>query len=217
MVFVDVGANLGQYTLYAAERVGPTGQVHSFEPHPRMFAELQHNVRLNKLENICRLNNFALSDMNGSSDFVCYQPGKEVYGSFGAHGRSAEHVTGTIRVDTVRLDDYIERNSIERVHLLKMDIEGAELLALRGAQQLLRGLQAPTLTVEICQDNTRGCGYDAVEIIDFLQSCGYHSHAIDACGRVSREESRINTPGSNLAFLKDPIGSPTFGTLVCGQ
>lgn len=75
MVFMDIGANLGQYTLLAARPVGMEGHVHSFEPSARMFAELAFNVELNDLSGICRLNNLALSDRDGYAKLSLYEPG----------------------------------------------------------------------------------------------------------------------------------------------
>lgn len=178
MVFFDVGANLGQYTLLAANRVGINGQVHSFEPNNRMFAELQFNVRLNNLSDICRLNQLALSDVNGQGMLSKYEAGAEVYGSLGNHKRWESTIIGYEHIKTATLDSYVEEQSIDHVDLIKMDIEGAELLALKGSATLLSRDDGPVVLVELADINTVGFGYKAVEVWDYLESCGYQMFSL---------------------------------------
>jgi len=134
MVFVDVGANLGQYTLWAAKCIGKTGQVHSFEPSGRMFGELEFNVRL-----------------NGVSD----------------------------------LDAYVKAQSIDHIDLVKMDIEGAELLALRGGREVLGRADAPVIVLELFDVNTAGFAYQALETWDYLEGFGYRMFEFDRRGRIT--------------------------------
>ncbi len=190
MIAFDIGANLGQYTVLAAHRVGQQGQVHSFEPCERMFHELEFNVGLNGLSHICTLNRVAVSNTVGVATLSRYEEGAEVYGSLGAHKRSEAEVVGHEDVQIITLDDYIEEKAIDRVDLIKMDIEGAELLALKGAQNLLSRDDAPTILLEMADINTEGFGYKAVEIWDFLTGIGYRIHGISASGEAFYEKNR---------------------------
>ena len=149
MVFLDVGANLGQYTLLAAHRIGGERTVHSFEPSARMFAELEFNVNLNGLSDMCVLNKVALSNSVGTANLSRYKQGEEVYGSLGTHRRG--EIIGYESVKTTTLDAYIEQNHISHIDLLKMDIEGAEPQALRGAQNIIRRWK-PKLAISIYHD-----------------------------------------------------------------
>lgn len=188
MVFFDAGANFGQYTLLAAHRVGSAGQVHSFEPSSRMFAELKYNVELNGLAALCRLNKVALSNNEGIARLSIYEPGAEVYGSIGHHRREEGKISviGYEQVKTIRLDDYCSKTSgVNRIDLIKMDIEGAELLALRGATQMLSKAAAPTIVIELADINTVGFGYQATEIWDYLERLGYRMYHFDKHGRIS--------------------------------
>lgn len=190
MVVFDLGANLGQYTLLAARCVGKSGRVHSFEPSRRMFAELEFNVQLNGLSDICLLTPLAVSDACGAANLSRYEPGAEVYGSLGRHTRTEAAVIGYECVKTVTLDDYVERMRVERVDFLKMDIEGAELPALRGAEKLLSASDAPTILLEMADVNTEGFGYQASEIWDFLEERGYRLFVLDSDGRPPKETVR---------------------------
>jgi len=205
MVFFDLGANLGQYSLLGATRVGPTGSVHSFEPSERMHAELQFNVGLNDLHCICRLNRAAVSDTAGTARLSKYAPGGEVYASLGTQqwARNAR-VIGHEEVRTVTLDKYVSEHGIGRVDLIKMDIEGAELLALRGACHLLQGPCSPTIVFEIADVNTEGFGYRAADIVNYLKERGYSVCHLRENGSIGGaiDETIAHFHGENLIAVK---------------
>ncbi|MEP6714594.1 MAG: FkbM family methyltransferase [Terriglobia bacterium] len=185
MVFVDAGANLGQYTLLAAQRVGASGQVHSFEPSMRMFNELSYNVTLNSLNGICTLNNAALSNLEGTGRLSRYLPGAEVYGSLGRSADPYGRITGYDEVKVTTLDLYAQENAIKHIDMLKIDIEGAELPALRGAHSILGGEDGPAIIIEMADCNTAAFDYKAIEIWDYLVSLGYAWFAFDKRARLS--------------------------------
>ncbi len=205
MIFFDIGANLGQYTLLASRQVGPKGQVHSFEPNGRMFAELRYNVELNGFSGICTLNNMAVSDKEGTAKLSLYKPGDEVYGSLGHHKREEGALLGYEEVKTIRLDGYIKETGVSRIDLIKMDIEGAELPALKGAAGLLSRDNAPAIVFEMADINTIGFGYHAIEIWDYLNLFGYQIYHFDKHGLISGLAQRpadFSEP-QNLLALKD--------------
>jgi len=182
MVLFDVGANLGQYTLLGARCVGQRGRVHSFEPSERMFHELEFNVALNGLSEMCVLNRFAVSDATGTARLSRYEEGAEVFGSLGTHKRCEANIVGYEEVPTVRLDDYLEEHGIDQVDFIKMDIEGAELLALRGAERLLSRDAAPTILLEMGDVNSVGFGYRSRDLWDYLVSLGYRMYSLGPRG-----------------------------------
>jgi FkbM family methyltransferase len=192
MIFFDIGANLGQYTLLGAKRVGSNGRVHSFEPSSRMFSELNFNVSLNGLSNVCNLNNVAVSDKEGISKLSKYEAGGEVYGSLGNQNWAewGKSIIGQEEVKTITLNGYIKKYNISHVDLVKIDIEGAELLALRGANQLLNRPDAPTIVLEMADITTDGFGYKALEIWDYLESFGYRMHCFNNKGNISGRAER---------------------------
>jgi len=205
MVFFDVGANLGQYTLLAAQQVGPTGQVHSFEPSDRMFKELTFNVALNNFNDICKLNNWAVSDSIGRARLSCRQAGAEVFGSLGNQDWVDGYpVTGYKEVPTSTLDEYIRQQNIGHVDLIKMDIEGAELLALRGGRRLLAESYAPVIVLEMADVNTQGLGYKATKTWDYLVTMGYQMYRFDRDGRICglAERPEDFTISQNLVAAK---------------
>lgn len=204
MVFFDVGANMGQYTLFGARSVGTTGKVHSFEPSRRMFGELEYNVQLNKLSDICVLNQVAVSEELGTARLSQYEEGAEVYGSLGMQHWAERSIIGYEDVKTITIDEYIVERNILKIDLIKMDIEGSELLALKGAKRILSQSDAPVIILEMSDRNTSGSGYQAVDIWDFLDSLGFSMYNFDRKGRLASiaERPRDFAVGKNLVAMK---------------
>jgi FkbM family methyltransferase len=178
MSVIDAGANVGQYTLVAAERVGPAGEVHAFEPVPENFEALAAHVRLNGFSDRVRCNSLALWDREIDLQLnleASDQDENATNYSVGAKGA----IVRTVASPAVRLDDYASHNSLKRVDVIKLDIEGAELHALRGARQLLE-THRPTLLMEINRERCRGLGYEPEEMWSLLSPLGYKMQTIDA-------------------------------------
>jgi FkbM family methyltransferase len=133
MVAYDIGANAGYYTLLLSRLVGPLGRVYAFEPLPENLVNLTHHVRINDLRN-CEVVAAALSDKSGLAGFRT-----------GASNSMGSLVDGeaTLRVPTVTLDELVDQAGFAPPDFLKMDIEGAEALALSGARGVL-GSRAST-------------------------------------------------------------------------
>lgn len=130
--FVDAGANIGFYSVLAARLVGPEGRVVAFEMMPDTATILRRHAQLNAPDRILVVEN-ALSDRNGEMVTASVEPGKHgqasIVSSAGAKGRIA------VEVATVTLDSALA--DVERIDVLKMDLEGAEYLALLGAERVL--------------------------------------------------------------------------------
>ena len=171
MVFVDIGAHVGQYTLLASKKVGPTGHVHSFEPHPRNFEALSHNVRLNGFTNIS-LHNAALADSATECQlFVNVEDvGSKNKGTHSLRRQKGWQRSATIPISTVRLDDVL--GDLTRLDALKLDVEGAELLVLRGAEQLLARFK-PIIAFESAEESVASFGHSTTDAKRFLEERGY--------------------------------------------
>jgi FkbM family methyltransferase len=174
MVFVDAGANDGLFSLFAARRVGPTGQVWAFEPSQREFGRLTCNVEGNGLGNV-RAFPVALSDRNGAAVLRVAEDehaGQNTLGEFA-------YDTGLLRQDRVplcRLDDLAAGEELRRLDVMKIDVEGAELAVLRGAEELIRKFK-PVLLLEANDAALRHQGGSNEVLADYLRSCGYTVYA----------------------------------------
>ena len=174
---IDIGANIGYYTILASRLIGPEKRVFSFEPQASMVNKLRRNVELNKLSNI-EVFPYALADTAGTTTFNLPPEGVEAFGSMRANGRF--EVAKTIQVETHRLDDVLERLNNPKIGLVKMDSEGAELLIFRGATTLLSSPDKPTLIFEANEVNCKPFGYCVFDILQFVHSFGYRLRQLDS-------------------------------------
>ena len=132
MTFVDVGANIGLYTVLAAKLVGNTGRVYAFEPEPGNYALLQQNLVLNEVRNVIVENLACGSDNTEQSLMIA----KNSIGTHSLLKRPKNSVQKQITVHVIRLDDYFE-GIRGQIGALKIDVEGYEPFVLKGAERLL--------------------------------------------------------------------------------
>ncbi len=143
-VAIDAGANVGCHTLVMADAVGPGGRVLAFEPHPRTFRRLAANMHLNALTNTDAWP-VGLSDRH--AEVQLYSPamdhplsGKATMHEEHLAGRAHIPVTEQFPVRVIPLDAVAEERGIERLDLIKIDVEGHEMAVLRGARESIARL-----------------------------------------------------------------------------
>jgi len=193
--FVDVGANIGYYTVLAARKVGPQGRVFAFEPDPESFALLQRNVERNALSQVVVENKAAgaekgklelfLSTAN-RGDHRIYDPGG---------GRPS------VEVAVVRLDDYFAQAG-GPLHAMKIDTRGAECTILDGMTTLLDSHTELSLVLAYYPGFVRAMGYQPAECFGDLVARGFTLRSIDdASGRVEPTTVQALPPDENGALL----------------
>jgi len=170
-VVIDVGANVGYYTTLFADLVGPSGEVHAFEPVPSTFESLAREIRRFPRHKNVSLNCLALGDRDRTA--VIHVPN-------GDHGQAAliRHREGSwcnrqsreVPIQMMRLDRYAER--LPKIDFVKCDVEGAELLVLRGSESTLRRCR-PKIFLEIEERWTKSFGWTGADVIRFLRNIGY--------------------------------------------
>jgi FkbM family methyltransferase len=177
-VFFDVGANVGIYSLLASRWAGPIGRVFSFEPSEREFLSLRRHVELNGLSNVTPLR-AAVADRDGTFELqVAAFPhaGLNTTASrFAYDGVEASH---TERVEGVRLDSFAERLRLDRIDLVKMDVEGAEAAALAGATRVLREWR-PSWIIEAFTDPRESHDDNVSAVLTILYDARYRVFRID--------------------------------------
>ena len=167
-VFFDLGANIGYFTVLAANQVGPTGRVIAFEPTPATRSYLDRNVQSNGVGGIVAVEAFAISERRGTAYF---EVGHESEcNSIATDGRSAAE---TIEVKTIGIDEYCEEKGLARVDMIKMDIEGQELKAIRS--MLATNQRNPQLQIifEYNAEVVSRSGEGVAEFFDLLSSYGF--------------------------------------------
>ena len=187
MLFIDAGANVGEYTLLAA---GLGATVHSFEPDPETFGLLRRNVAVNSLAHVS-LNQSALGEHCGTTTFYLGRPFDVAVGSM----RWSEKRPTPCQVECQALDVYAKENCVTRADLIKVDVEGAELQVLAGAHSLLSGRSKPYIVVEFSEPNQRQFGYSTSELAEYLRSLGYDLFRIVDSG-VTAYEPTENEPAA---------------------
>jgi len=178
---LDVGANIGIYTLLAASKVGVHGRVMSLEPIPETFRELRENVRLNCCKDVS-LYQVAAWQCNGTVQMGCPMDPRRHADLYGVGIEGIEQSTLTVKA--VRIDDLVRSAGISRVDFIKMDIEGAELPALRGASEVL-WRDRPKLMLEVHHGMTSRFRYEPQDIARFLEPLGYQCYAMNEDYRAS--------------------------------
>jgi FkbM family methyltransferase len=140
-VLLDIGANVGIYTLTASKVVGPDGTVIAIEPFPDIFGQLYNNIKLNAVSDVVRARNLCMSDSTGVTKFWM---NRDMPNSFSINREG--DATG-LSVLSVRLDDLMQWENITRLDYIKIDAEGAEERILDGGQSALKRFR-PIVQVE---------------------------------------------------------------------
>ena len=165
---LDIGANIGVYTLLAVSQVGPAGQVLAFEPAPEAYRRLSENIQINRLNNV-KMYACALGDREGFVDFLNQYDTTNRIKTVDDLGKSV------VSVPLARLDDIVDINCA----FGKMDIEGAEPVALHGAKRLLQESNPPIWLLEI-NGLLHAFGFTEDTFSDWLSLQGYDLGLYDA-------------------------------------
>jgi FkbM family methyltransferase len=171
MIFFDVGTNAGVFAISAAKKIGEKG-VFAFEPCSSTCELLKRNLLLNRLAGV-NVVQMALGDSVGEGVLQINAPGRDGLNTLGQATHSDSKVVGQENVRITTVDVFMKDHHVPRVDVMKVDIEGAELMLFRGARDLLERADAPLILYEGFGSLTRGFGYHPVEILWFLESCGY--------------------------------------------
>lgn len=159
---IDAGANVGLYTLYLASLVGSDGHVLAFEPDQVNAARLSENVAINRLDNVT-VRVTAVSDFAGTADFTTGVDTANCFSDLREFGEERQ------LVEVVTLDSEVR----ERCAVCKMDVEGAEPAALRGAERLLAEANPPVWLLELTDRTLKRSGSSVEEVKSWLKERGY--------------------------------------------
>lgn len=171
MVFFDVGANAGLFAISAAKRIGGKN-VFAFEPCSSTVDLLKRNVLLNRVVDV-NVVRTALGASVGEGVLQVNSRGRDGLNTLGQATHPDSKVVGREDVPITTVDTFVSDRNIPRIDVMNVDIEGGELMLFRGARELLTRPDAPVILYEGFGFLTRGFGYHPVEILWFLESCGY--------------------------------------------
>lgn len=172
---LDIGANVGYYTLLAGQSLRSRGHgtVYAFEPNPHVFAELERNLALNQFQNVRAL---PLAVGQAEQQATMYINRSAV--TYGSLEPVQDFLGERVPVPVTTLDLFARNCKLSRVGLIKLDIEGGELPALRGGRELI-ARDLPMIIYEEFERASQHFGYSTLELRDFLTNLGYSLHPID--------------------------------------
>jgi FkbM family methyltransferase len=168
--FFDVGAYVGYYSLIASGIVGEKGQVHSFEPVPRLSDSLIKTVQQNGIRNIT-VNQVAVCEDEGIVSVYVADQSSLNLGTSSVFGTADQKTT--VAVQRVSLDSYCAISSISRVNVMKVDIEGSEIECILGMKSLLNKTPPPDLLIEVNPKILRRRGLSSADLMDLLFQAQY--------------------------------------------
>lgn len=165
IVYCDIGANIGLYSLFVAKRLRNKGRVISFEPDAKTYNRFIENIKLNNLLNINAINK-AVGDNNGYVKLVCNKDSAKTY-------VSKEHKNNIYEVELVKFDDFLIKNKITNVDYIKIDVEGFEFFVLLGMREFLINNPPRIIQIELYEEFLIRSGSSLNQIVSFLKILGF--------------------------------------------
>ncbi len=195
-VCLDIGANFGWYSTLFHKYCGDTAEIHSFEPVPPTFAELAQNYELmGKPPNVF-INNLALGEKPDELTINLFEGLSTGHASMSDQGRD-DAISYKCKV--VTLDSYLEEKNVGDVNFVKVDIEGAEMMFLKGAGKLFKQKIPPIWLMEMALQQTENFGYLPNDLINFMRErADYDFYKVD---EIKNKLIKIE------GFEKDDIGA----------
>jgi FkbM family methyltransferase len=190
-LFVDVGANVGSYTILACRAVGAVG--YAFEPIPRTYARLQENVRLNHLEDKVACLNVGIGSAPGTIKFTA---GLDTMNHALA---DSESDTQAVEVKILTLDGILKD---KYPSLMKIDVEGYETPVLQGASETLKKESLHSVIMELNGSGAR-YGYQESKIVDMMRDQGFVGYAYEPFTRSLERLAGKSRESGNTLFIRD--------------
>jgi FkbM family methyltransferase len=190
-VFIDVGANVGIMSLVAARWVGPRGRVFSFEPSEREHRSLVQNLELNEANNVTPIR-AALSDRVG---LATLRVAASSHGGLNTLGESFAYdgvnTAALEQIDVTTLDEFTRAKRLDRVSVVKLDVEGAEGAVLAGSTRLLKEFR-PALVLEIFPRALGANKWTVADVENLLRAAGYNVFSIHPQNATIEPMARIS-------------------------
>lgn len=198
-LIVDAGANIGWYAIRLAAGMAPGGQVIAFEPVERTAAALDANIELNGLADRISVVRAGLSDRAGEAEI--YLPAETGHVGASLENLHPDEESRREVIALTTLDEALSDPDLGPLDLIKCDVEGAELMVLRGGTGVI-GRDRPVLFLEILRKWSAAFGYRPNDIIEWTASLGYVCWAIGESGLRQIETVDDTTLETNYIFVQ---------------
>ncbi len=178
----DVGANIGYLSAVAADAVGPTGQVHCFEPIPNNFRKLRRLAQINPGYHIV-VNQVAVGEQKGNVKIQMSLTNIDSH-TMVPHLGDADDMWATLEVPMITLDTYLRQVALSRPALIKIDVEGFEFPVLRGLRGFLDMGHRPAIIAEVFPPAYPLLGHTLADFDQFMRRYGYRAFWPNAIGEA---------------------------------
>lgn len=196
-IFIDIGSNVGLFSLIASRCVGSDGKIIAIEPTPTTYERLLENIAINGITNI-ESRNIGLSNELGELNFYISDSGYDAWNSFVP---SADNkLQKQISVNVSNLDHELQHVDKAKIKLVKIDVEGWEKYVLKGGASFFKNY-SPIVMVEFTEENTYNAGYCARDIYDIMVLYGYDWYIFKE-GKLRKEVKKVYYPHNNLIAIK---------------
>jgi FkbM family methyltransferase len=201
-VVLDLGANIGYYTLIAANIVGENGEVFAFEPETDNFSILEKNIKLNGYKSITAVQK-AVSDKTGKARLYLCREDSSMHSIYGMSNNQQ-----FVEIETVRLDDYF-KNYNNSIDFIKIDIEGAEALALQGMSSILKKNKNLKILTEFNPFLLKKSGIKPEKYLESLVGWNFKLY------HIHEKEKKLELVTVKELMNKCPVGEYT--NLLCSR
>jgi len=222
-VFFDLGANFGFYSFYVAPLCGRSGSIHAFEANPYLIPHLRRSSELNGQCGRIRVNASAVGKESGK-ELPLYDP--EWFGCSSLYAHKWLNRGSKVLVPLVTVDEYVHANNIDRIDVMKIDIEGAELDAFQGMEQTFHVCPPKVIICELTllpdeNDPLRqsagvlrraSSAADPKQLTEFLRKKGYELWGIAEDGRLRAWQTEKLTSDEPLKLANAAFVLPTLHT-----
>ena len=166
-VVLDIGANIGYYTLLLAQLVGPSGKVYAFEPDPKNFELLEKNVDINNYKNVILIQK-AVSNCNEKTKLFLSKDRAQnrIFDS------SNDGMSNNIEVETITLDEFF-KDFAQTINFIKMDVEGTEFRVIQGMLLLLHKTPKIKILTEFFPNLINKSGVKPIDYVNLLSNEGF--------------------------------------------
>jgi FkbM family methyltransferase len=217
MTVLDVGANIGKYSRLFSVLTGPAGRVVAFEASPSTASALTEDLRRAGCGNV----SVVTAAVYSKGGTVTLNEFPQAYSSWNSIGmprmedpRNPERlvpIERSVEIPAVTLDEYCAAQGIAHIDYLKLDVEGVEIEALKGARRLLAAKAIDWVQFEISRKMLEGAGTTARAVFDFLIEAGYEAHRIAPNGAIGRRVT------DSTAFYENYIAFPKSAAELAGH
>lgn len=194
LIYLDIGANIGLYSLFVAKRVQKRGKVIAFEPHPNTFDKLTENIRLNNFNNIIAIN----KALGNEKNFVYINQCEDSAKTFVSNLKTDQ---SEMKVEMVNLDYFLKENQIDKIDYVKIDVEGFEFYVLQGMKELLKNSPPLIIQIELYEKFLARSGSSLDTTVKFLYEFKYTTWKLNS-NKIKLQKCKNDFSG-DLFFINE--------------